>query len=216
MSQLSKIVSPISPFLLTYVLIAILSLIPQLIYSQEELFLIINKANSSFSDLFFYWITYFGDGITFVLLIIGLLFYSYRYALLGLVSFLGTAFIAQFLKRFIFSDQLRPIARLVDVGDIYIPENVATISFNSFPSGHTATAFAIASFLTLAFPKKPLWAVWLLLACLTGYSRIYLTHHFPVDVWVGSIIGVLGTIAVFYFLDYRLDTKLGQKSLLNR
>jgi len=216
MSQLSKLLNSIRPFLYAYLISAVLLMIPQMFYSQEELFLWINSKHSAVSDIFFYWITYIGDGITFVVLIVGLLFYSYRHALLGLISFLSTSVIAQFLKRFIFDDQLRPIARIGEFNDIYIPENVTTLAYNSFPSGHTTTVFALATFLVLILPKRHAWIVFLLAAWITAYSRIYLTHHFPIDVWVGSLIGVLGTIGVFWWLDNRFEKKFGQKSLLNR
>jgi len=49
---------------------------------------------------------------------------------------------------------------------------------------------------------------------LVAYSRIYLTHHFPADVWAGSIIGVGGAVLIYSFLEPILDKRLGGKSLL--
>jgi membrane-associated phospholipid phosphatase len=40
----------------------------------------------------------------------------------------------------------------------------------------------------------------LILALLTGYSRIYLSQHFLEDVYAGSIIGVSTTFLVYYFV----------------
>ena len=58
----------------------------------------------------------------------------------------------------------------------------------SFPSGHTAAAFAFATgagrVLPLAGP--PLSA----LAALVGYSRVHTGVHYPVDVIVGALCGV--------------------------
>ena len=65
----------------------------------------------------------------------------------------------------------------------------------SFPSGHTADAFLIASALTLLFPKQNWWllAVWIW-AFLVAYSRVVLGVHYPSDV-VASII-ISSSIAI--------------------
>ena len=60
----------------------------------------------------------------------------------------------------------------------------------SFPSGHTADAFVIATAVTLLLKKNkwiliPLWT-W---ACMVGYSRIMLGVHFLSDVAASMLIG---------------------------
>jgi undecaprenyl-diphosphatase len=70
----------------------------------------------------------------------------------------------------------------------------------SFPSGHTATAFSIATSLTLRYPDKPaIIAVSYLYAVIVGYGRIYLGVHYPSDVLGGMIIGS-GSAALVYSL----------------
>ena len=58
----------------------------------------------------------------------------------------------------------------------------------SFPSGHSATAFAAAVAVGLLHPRllKPLLA----LAALVAVSRVYLGVHFATDVLAGSALGV--------------------------
>lgn len=58
----------------------------------------------------------------------------------------------------------------------------------SFPSGHTAAAFAIALSM---FGAVPLLApVFIAVAVVVGYARMYLGVHYPVDVLAGTFIGV--------------------------
>jgi hypothetical protein len=58
----------------------------------------------------------------------------------------------------------------------------------SFPSGHTAAAFAVATVLANRHPKQK----WLYygLATAVGYARIRKSAHFPSDVIVGAAIGI--------------------------
>jgi undecaprenyl-diphosphatase len=57
----------------------------------------------------------------------------------------------------------------------------------SFPSGHAANAFAAARVLSVTVPGA--WVVWWSLAIATGYSRVYLGVHYPLDVVAGAGIG---------------------------
>jgi len=59
----------------------------------------------------------------------------------------------------------------------------------SFPSGHTADAFAFAVAMGLVFPKWYIIIPGLIWASLVGYSRMYLGVHFPSDVLGGAFIG---------------------------
>jgi len=59
----------------------------------------------------------------------------------------------------------------------------------SWPSGHTATAFAGAFALSRMWPEGRV--AWGLLAATIGFSRVYLGHHYPIDVACGAVIGVL-------------------------
>lgn len=59
----------------------------------------------------------------------------------------------------------------------------------SFPSGHTASAFAVAS--TFLFNKNKYWKTLIIIAILISISRLYLYVHYPTDVLGGIIIGML-------------------------
>jgi len=60
---------------------------------------------------------------------------------------------------------------------------------HSFPSGHTAVAFAAATVLTWLVPRAA--PAFFALALAIGYSRIYVGVHWPLDVVGGAVIGVV-------------------------
>lgn len=59
----------------------------------------------------------------------------------------------------------------------------------SFPSGHTSGAFALATAMSLNYPKWYVVVPSFAWAGLTGYSRMYLGVHYPTDVLAGAALG---------------------------
>lgn len=64
---------------------------------------------------------------------------------------------------------------------------VTTPSTPAFPSGHAATSFAAAVVLSVAVPT--LAPVFVALAALVAFSRLYVGVHFPLDVLAGATLG---------------------------
>ena len=188
-------------FFIPYFLFVV-TLVGLILFNQKgDLHLWITSFNSPVADVFFHYYTFVGDWVPYVF-VAGLLFYRYRIALFILVSQLATGLVSIIIKQT--WNEPRPV--------LYFKEHFPTIQLHqiavehlhyvhSFPSGHTITAFSF--FLALSFfTKRPaIQFLYFLLALLVGYSRIYLSQHFAIDVLVGSLIGVSVTVLCKYYLD---------------
>ena len=73
-------------------------------------------------------------------------------------------------------------------------------SFNSFPSGHTATAFAGAEFLWQEYKDVSIWygISGYIIATGTGFFRMYNDRHWLTDVAAGAGIGILCTKTAYW------------------
>lgn len=77
----------------------------------------------------------------------------------------------------------------------------------SFPSGHTGSSFAAATSVFLYHKKAGICT--LVLAALIGFSRLYNYVHFPSDVLVGMLFGIIMSVVVYnLFKRYKLDNKI--------
>jgi hypothetical protein len=90
-------------------------------------------------------------------------------------------------------------------------------SNNSFPSGHTATAFAGAEFLWQEYKDKSIWygIAGYAVATGTGLFRIYNNRHWLTDVAAGAGIGILST-KIAYWMNPYITKKLFKSSTENK
>lgn len=66
----------------------------------------------------------------------------------------------------------------------------------SFPSGHTASSFAVS--MVILFMLPIMFVPVFVYACLMGFSRMYVLVHYPTDVLAGAVLGLIcGTVAVY-------------------
>ena len=77
-------------------------------------------------------------------------------------------------------------------------------SYNSFPSGHTATAFAGAEFLWQEYKDVSIWygISGYIVATGTGFFRIYNNRHWLTDVTMGAGIGILSTKIAYWMFPF--------------
>ena len=209
--SLSSLFKANRSFFIGFFLFVILCCYILLFYSKADGFFLLNPYHSGFADFIFIYLTYVGDG--FFCIGIGLLLLLFRKRFLGLMvlsSYVVSGIIAQVLKYYII--EARPAVFLKDTSYKYFIENVTLHNLHAFPSGHSASAFAMAAVLTFAVKDKKYAALFLAGALIVGYSRIYLAQHFLDDVLAGALIGLLS--AVFCWICFeKIFTRLSHRKL---
>jgi undecaprenyl-diphosphatase len=131
------------------------------------------------------WFTYLGSHFAFVFFIILSWVITKRrkvlrnlvllYAIQSAVIY-GLKFLIKRERPFFFLDMASKLSQ--GPGEILDP---------SFPSAHTAFAFMMATLLSYWFPKYRV--IFLIVAGLIGWTRIYLGLHYPTDVIAGALLG---------------------------
>lgn len=75
-------------------------------------------------------------------------------------------------------------------------EPLVSAAGSSFPSSHTAFAFAMAAVLCKVMPKYKV--IWIIVACIVGLSRLWVGAHYLSDVIGGALIGCcIGLLALW-------------------
>lgn len=170
---------------------------------KGEILYWVNSHYSPHVDSFFKYITWVGGGLV-PFIIFLTLFINFRiFAVLGAANLLSFGVI-QFLKRIIFSSTNRP-KMFFEEKDLVlnVVEGVTLFSHFSFPSGHSATAFALLLGLALFTKNRWVAVVCGVSALLVAFSRVYLAQHFFIDIYVGGIIGMLILFAVYAYFSGR-------------
>ncbi len=205
-------------FILPYALFLILAGSLQLFVPKPDLHLQLNRWHSPAFDLFFKTITLLGDGsVPFVAATV-LAVFSFRKAIQIGLSGAVSGLLAQFLKRFIFTDIVRPSVWFGNTPDFHWVSGIDLHAAFSFPSGHAATIFSLCVGIMLfsAAPARKLSCFFI--ALLVAYSRVYLSQHFLIDIYFGSLLGVLITILIYLWMEKKraafLDTSILQ--LINK
>ncbi|AXY77288.1 PAP2 family protein [Paraflavitalea soli] len=159
------------------------------LHSKAVCFINLNGSHTPSLEAFFTWYTMLGEGYVAILLCIVL--FIRRHYLLSvhlLVAFLISGMAAQIIKEFMHMPRPKVFLHAGQYNQFI--EGVTRGGWSSFPSGHTVTAFAVATILALHTRNKWASLLYLILAVGVGYSRIYLGQHFLEDVLAGSIVGV--------------------------
>ena len=171
------------------------------LFKKGEVELIVNHHFTAGADLFFRMATWGGNGVVFAALLIFFLFYRYYFSLLTLLVIILQTLVVQALKLVVFPGMERPALFFSKVPGIHYVEGVKMNMLHSFPSGHAATAFSVATLLFLACKNRKLSFAWYGSAIVIAFSRVYLLQHFFIDIFSGAAIGIIVTFSAWYFLE---------------
>ena len=178
---------------------------------QNSIFsIIINSSHNNFLDQFFKYITFLGDGRFVFLIALIYLFANKKYGISILISLIINTILIQVLKRVVFSNRFRPsfyFKNLIEDGSWNMIDGVELYEKFSFPSGHTASIFCLCMSICIFMKKKYFPLLLVLLAYIVGFSRIYLSQHFLIDVLAGALIGSLIPILTFKYVEPLLFKK---------
>ena len=154
---------------------------------QTDTFLALNYYTQFLPDWVWTWLTFLGNGWGVFAISFPLLLLAPRLLSAGIISGLFAGLFVLILKPII--NLPRPAA-LLGGGDIYLIGE--PLLQNAMPSGHTLTAFAIASAYFFSIEpsrRRPLYLLFVI-STLVGISRIAVGAHWLTDVLVGASLGI--------------------------
>ena len=155
---------------------------------------------------FFQCMSFFGHG-TGCLIAVTLIWSLDRKNKIAIPLVIGSALLAGAISTVIkiLVHRPRPFVDVATISDgITLSDAVFENFLQSFPSGHTATAFALAMALSLLYRQgKPMFFSF---AALAGIQRIISQNHFPSDVIAGALVGVASAQIMLIFVETRLKS----------
>ena len=174
------------------IVIAIAMFIVSGILGNEPFFFLLNNDYGAFADISFAFITHLGEAAPWIMIVLLVLIFRRQFLPLILIALIISTALVQGIKNDL-PEQRRPTKAITDLSLIHTVKGVDLHTINSFPSGHTTTAFTVFLLACLLVHKR--WVIWVgfIYAIAVGYSRIYLAQHFPKDVAGGMLVAVITT-----------------------
>lgn len=185
--------------------------------AHGDMVLWFNERHNAVLDTFFKYWTYLGDGVILgVLGLVLLLTNYYRFFMFLIAVALQTVFVHVF-KQWLSAGEPRPKTYFADqIDTLNFVEGVTVRGYDSFPSGHTASAFTLFFFLILIAKNESVRITLFFTAILVGLSRVYLIQHFARDIYVGSLFGVISVVVAYLIFEKKSSEVKLQKGLLKR
>ena len=146
-SDFHKLICNNKDFIIPFVVFAISTSILLGILGNDGMFLLVNSYYSKFADFIFLYITNLGDGIIAVVLVIVLLWVSYRESLTFLCITLLLAIVITVLKNYTFPELDRPLEYFGSSEILRLVPGYDPPKLSTFPSGHAATAFSVCLYM---------------------------------------------------------------------
>ena len=179
-------------------LLALSLFLASFIYTRETVFLWLNTDLGSIGNTIFLTMSYLAEGWMWIPYFIFVFGWLKKDAVFILLNFLLSTLLTQLPKNYIWDKVSRPMASGIAHNQIHTVKGVEMHLWNSFPSGHSATAFTLFLLTVYLFPKKRVLWVGLFYAIACGYSRVYLGQHFPLDVAGGITVAIITILFSIY------------------
>lgn len=204
-NKLSQVLLENKAFFVSLLFIWVAVGIVLLVLDHGDEFYYFDEIHCPFLDFFFRYNTYLADGLVQAILLLPLLFLRIRIYGLFVLAHLSSGAFVQIIKR-IFA-MPRPSAFFSNVHFFNTVEGVALYSKHSFPSGHTASIFALITLFALLSKSRVAQFALIVLGIVIAFSRMYLLQHFLLDVYFGSMIGTAFSTVIYayYFRNKSLD-----------
>lgn len=186
-------------FFIPYIIVGITLFALILMYSKSDLHLLLNSYHTPFLDTFFTYCTEFGATIPIVVAVV------YLFIRFGKSAYISIVLVSNLLLtnglKLLFREPRPKLFFSENFPDVTLQfiHGMRIYTKNGFPSGHTSAVFALMTCIALISKNRTVSFVCILLAVLTGYSRIYLSQHFAEDVLFGSVVGISGALAFYPF-----------------
>ena len=196
----------IFPFLVPTLVLALILAVALLIVPKAELHLALCQPHTTLLDTIIPFFTNLVDWLPYLIVVL-LLFYRAGWSTFLASNLLLTTLIVQPIKHIVHAP--RPITWFADnMSDVTLPlvEGVRMNHWLSFPSGHTATFFALFFCVSIILCAENIKGKYILsflcflCASFGAYTRIYLSQHFALDIFAGILIAVCSTLILYFFL----------------
>lgn len=155
---------------------------------KENAFLLLNIDLGPIADFLFYIWANAGDGFIWIPAFALTLMYKKKFVPFLMATIVLSTIITQSSKQVFFKSENRPTAVITSGSLIHKVPGIEIHTTNSFPSGHTATAFSLFLFCCFISAKKWIVPVGFAYALIGGYARVYVAQHFPIDLGAGILV----------------------------
>lgn len=168
---------------------------------DQELFLYLNSFHSDFWDPIMFFLTGTRPWIPMYAILLWMIWKTYGkeswwvYVAAGLTILFADQTASGIMKPFF--ERLRPCHEPLLYGLVHNYGYCGGGKFG-FASSHASNSFGVAMLMNLTIRSKYPWVKWLFLwAAFFSYTRIYLGVHYPGDVIVGGMVGILSAYLAF-------------------
>jgi len=192
--------------LIVFLIFALAGSIIILVFPKLEIQKFTNSFYHPIGNSIFQFLSHIAEGWFTIPLLIYLLIKSWRQFIFIGIIYGVSAFLTGIFKHFLWF-----IERPFGVLDLKLSKTYKWVpgldlhTVKSFPSGHTTTAFCLLFGLALIIKNKKIGVALMILACLIGISRTYLSLHFLMDLISGAFLGVATALGMYYIFKKKLN-----------